>query len=227
MLGSGHVGIWLGRRAEKEIIAACAKHLEKIFSIVNKFKIFMDTLCEGDIDGARKLALEVADLEREADEIKETIIEDLMGSSLHPMDQDEIIRLVLTSDDIAAELKSAARKIQSSHITEIPENIKIGLKQMVNALIEETAVLMATIDSLANNRSDVAENAEKTERLEEKIDDMRVDILAQILDWGDSGAHIRDFVMVKEAVENIEASSDKVEDTADVIRAIAILRGRR
>jgi len=227
MLGSGHIGIWMGRRAEKEIIATCEKHLEKIFSIVNKFKTFIDVVCDGDVDGAKKLALEITELEREADEIKEAIIEDLMGSTLHPMDQDEIIQLVLSSDDIATELKAAARKINFSHITEIPENIEIGLKQMVVTLIEETAALIATIESLVNNRSDVVENAEITERLEEKIDDIRVDLLAKILDWGDAGAHVRDFIMMKEAVENIELSSDKVEDTADLIRAIAILRGHR
>jgi predicted phosphate transport protein (TIGR00153 family) len=221
MLGSSHIGIWMGRRAEKEIIATCEKHLEKIFSIVNKFKTFIDVVCDGDVDGAKKLALEITELEREADEIKEAIIEDLMGSTLHPMDQDEIIQLVLSSDDIATELKAAARKINFSHITEIPENIEIGLKQMVVTLIEETAALIATIESLVNNRSDVVENAEL------KIDDIRVDLLAKILDWGDAGAHVRDFIMMKEAVENIELSSDKVEDTADLIRAIAILRGRR
>jgi predicted phosphate transport protein (TIGR00153 family) len=227
MLGSGHIGIWMGRHEEKAIISICDKHLDKIFSIVNKFKIFTDIYCSGDVEEATKLSKEIAALEREADEIKEEVIDNLMGSTLHPMDQDEIIRLILTSDDIAAQLKSATRKLLFSHAADIPEIVKSGLRQMVNTLIEEAAALMETKAALQNNRNDVIAKAEKTERLEEVIDDLRVDLLAQILDWGDKATHIRDWLMIKEAVENIEMSSDKVEDTADVIRAIAILRGRK
>jgi len=227
MLGSGHIGIWIGRHEEKVIINICEKHLEKIFTIVNKFKIFTDTYCSGDVEEATKLSREITTLEREADELKEAVIDNLMESTLHPMDQDEIIRLILTSDDIASQLKSATRKLLFSDATNIPEIVKSGLKQMVNILVEEAAALMETKDALQNNRNDVIKKAEKTERLEEVIDDLRVDLLAQILEWGDTAAHICDWLMIKEAVENIEFSSDKIEDTADVIRAIAILRGRK
>jgi len=227
MLGSGHIGIWMGRQAEKEIIGASEKHLEKIFSIVDKMKEFINIYCGNDLEAATYKGKEIAALEREADVIKEKIIENLMNSTLHPMDQDEIIRLVLTSDDIAAQLKSTTRKLLYTHPTEVPENIKSGLGSLIDTLVEESHALGATIESLANGRNDVRENAEKTERLEEIIDDMRVDLLAQILKWGDISEHISDWIMLKEAVENIEMASDKIEDTADVLRSIAILRGKR
>jgi predicted phosphate transport protein (TIGR00153 family) len=226
MLGSGHIGLRMGRREEKTVIAACEKHIGKIFTIVNRFKTFTDTYCSGDVAAATKLSNEIATLEREADEIKEGIIDSLMKSTLHPMDQDEIMRLILTSDDIAAQLKSATRKMLFSQVAEMPEIIKSGLKQMADTLIMEASALMDTLASLMNNRNDVIQKAEKTERLEEIIDDLRVDLLAQVLDWGETATHIRDWIMIKEAVESIEQSSDKIEDTADVIRAIAILRGR-
>jgi hypothetical protein len=227
MLGSGHIGIWMGRQAEKEVIYASEKHLEKIFTIIEKMREFIISYCNDDLEAATFKGKEIVTLEREADEIKEKIIDNLMNSSLHPMDQDEIIRLVLTSDDIAAQLKSTSRKLLYTHSNEIPPHIKAGLKAMINAVLEESIALKATIESLANNKNDVRENAEKTERIEEAIDDMRVDLLAQILKWGDVSEHVSDWIMLKESVENIEMASDKIEDTADVIRAIAILRGKR
>ncbi|MGA2572876.1 MAG: DUF47 family protein [Candidatus Methanomethylicaceae archaeon] len=227
MLGSGHIGIWMGRQAEKETIAASEKHLEKIFIIIEKTKEFVYTYCDGDLETATYKGKEISAIEREADVIKEGIIDSLMNSSLHPMDQDEIIRLVLTSDDIAAQLKSMARKLLYTHPSEVPANIKGGLKELVDALLDESKALKATIESLANNKNDVRENAEKTERIEEAIDDMRVDLLAQILKWGDLSEHVSDWIMLKESVENIEMASDKIEDTADVLRSIAILRGKR
>jgi len=227
VLGSGHIGIWLGRREEKEIIAACGKHLEKISEIVGKFKVFIDAFCDGDTERAKALAKEIVDLEREADGIKEGIMDNLMESSFHPMDQDEIIRLVTTSDDIAAHIKSATRKMSYTHTEDIPESIKAELKELVNTLVEENAALTETVEALSRNRGSVTEKAEKTERLEEKVDDLRLNFVAHILKWGDRAPHVSDWLMIKEVAENIESASDKIEDTADVLRSIVILRGRR
>ncbi|MDI9643854.1 MAG: DUF47 family protein [Candidatus Verstraetearchaeota archaeon] len=226
-LGSGHIGFWLGQRAEKEAITACEKHLEKIFTIVNKFRSYIGVFLGGDIENARQLASEILDLEREADAIKEEIINELMKSSLHPMDQEEIIRLLMTSDDIAAHLKSATRKLQHAHPADIPEDVKTRIRGLVDVLVEEAIALMDTIDSLVKRSGDVVSKAEKTERLEEKIDEMRVELIAKILSWGDVAEHVSDWLMVKEVIENIESASDKMEDTADLLRTIAILRGRR
>ncbi|MEM2125856.1 MAG: DUF47 family protein [Candidatus Methanosuratincola sp.] len=226
MLGSGHIGFWLGQRSEKEAISACEKHLEKIFAIVNKFKIYIDTYLNGELEKAKELSVEIISLEREADKIKEGIINDLMKSSLHPMDQDEIIRLVMTSDDIAAHIKSATRKLQYTHPKDIPDEVKFKIKELVGILLEEAMSLMETIESLLKRNGEVVSKAERTERLEEKIDDFRVDLIAKILVWGDRAEHVSDWLMIKEVVENIESASDRMEDTADLIRTIAVLRSR-
>lgn len=226
MLGSGHVGVWMGRQAGKKMLSISEKHLEKIFLIVEKMREFIILYCNNNMEMAKEKGTEISSLEREADEIKEKVIDELMNSTLHPMDQDEIIRLILTSDDIAAQFKSAARKLLNTHPNEIPEYIKVDLKAMIDAIIDESVALKKTIDSLAEDKSAVIANAEKTERIEEAIDDMRVDMLAKILKWGDQSEHVSDWIMLKEAVENMEMGSDKIEDVADVLRAIAILRGR-
>jgi len=225
LLGSGHIGTWLGRKTERDIIAACTKHLEIIFGITNQFKLFMDAYLDGDIDKTKFYAKEVVQRERDADIVKRKLIDDLMVTSLHPMDQDEIIRLVLTADDIAAHLKSATRKITYTDVSTIPESIKDGLRAIVNRLVDENVALMKAVEAVVDGSRDVAEKAEMTERIEEEIDDLRVDLLAKILKWGDNAEHVSDWLMLKEGVENIESSSDKMEDTVDVLRAIAILRG--
>lgn len=227
MLGSGHIGFWLGERAEKEAISACEKHMEKIFSIVRKFREYVYAFLDSDCAKAKEMSSSIIALEREADQIKENIMKELMESSLHPMDQDEIIRLLMTADDIAAHVKSATRKLLYTHPKDIPDDVKSGIRRLVDLLLEEALSLMETIEALVKRTGEVVSKAEKTERLEEKIDDVRVELIAKILDWGDTAPHVRDWLMIKEVVENIESSSDRMEDTADLIRAIAVLRGKR
>ncbi|MCS7098368.1 MAG: DUF47 family protein [Candidatus Methanomethyliaceae archaeon] len=223
MLGTGHIGLWLSRQTEKEIIKLCENHLNKVFQIVEKFKQFIEKYVKNDIEGCRRIALEISNLEREADEVKENIIEELMKSTFHPMDQDEIIKLVTTSDDIAAHMKSATRKLIYTIPNEVPINIKDGLVEIVNLLVDEKNALKETIEAFVN-KGDVKKMAEKTERLEEIIDDVRVDVMAQVLKWGDGCEYVSNWLMVKESIENIESASDKMEDTADIIRAMTILR---
>lgn len=225
MLGAGHVGLWLARQTEKEIIGLCENHLLMVFNIVDKFKSFIDKYIQNDIERSRQIAMELSDLEREADKIKEGVIESLMKSAIHPMDQDEIIKLITVSDDIAAHMKSATRKLLYTSPSEVPDHIKSGLISIVITLIEEKNALKSTIEALSDKKGDVRAMAERTERLEEAIDDMRVDLLAQVLKWGDLSNRVSNWLMLKEAIENIETASDKMEDTADVIRAMAILRG--
>jgi len=225
-LGSGHVGVWLGRQASKENIMASWEHLKRIFDIISLIREMIVSFTNDDNEEAARKAKAIVEMEREADDIKEEVIDKLMNSALHPLDQEEIIKLIMTADDIAAHCKSTARKLLCVHSNEVPPHIKEGLKGIVDLLYDEANALRLTIEALVKGTNDVTENAEKTERLEEAIDNARVDLLAQILKWGDMSEHVSDWIMLKEAVENIEIASDKIEDTADVLREIAIMRGK-
>ncbi len=63
----------------------------------------------------------------------------------------------------------------------------------------------------------------EVERMEEEIDDFRVSLVEKILKFGDTAKSISAWLMLKEAVENMEDVADRSEDVADVIRSIAIL----
>lgn len=227
MFGTGHVAVWLARQTEKEIIGSCEKHLTIVFTIVDKFRTFVEKYSQNNTEECRYIANEISELEREADRVKEEIIENLMKSAIHPMDQDEIIKLITVSDDIAAHIKSATRKLLYTSSEDVPEHIKSGLVSIVNTLVDEKNALKGTIDAYSAKKGSVRVMAEKTERLEESIDDMRVDLLAQVLKWGDVSKRVSNWLMLKESIENIETASDRMEDTADVLRAMAILRGKQ
>ena len=78
------------------------------------------------------------------------------------------------------------------------------------------------LDALISGSKKVLKLADAVERKEEEIDEFRHDLIAKILSWGDSTKNFSNVIMLKEAIENIENASDKGEDVADLIRAIAI-----
>ncbi|RLG08171.1 MAG: hypothetical protein DRN64_05185 [Thaumarchaeota archaeon] len=188
--------------------------------LTKKFREYISLYANGNLEEASKCYEEIFKLEREADDEKERIISEVSRGPFHPLDREDIIRLVLSMDDIAANLKSASRKLLYSNPSEAPDEVKKGLIELTKLLEEIVSRLGETLDALISGSKETLKLADLVERKEEEIDEFRHELIAKILEWGDSAKRLSRVLIVKEAVENIEAASDKAEDVADVIRSI-------
>lgn len=195
-------------------------HFDKVLEIARSFKEYISSYVDGKIEEASDRYETIFRLERQADDEKEKIISEVSRGPFHPMDREDIIRLVLTMDDIAANLKSAARKLLYTDATDAPERIRKDLAQLTDLLVEIVSRLGNTLDALIRGSKETLKLADAVERKEEEIDEFRHDLIAKILRWGDSSGRLSNVLMIKEAIENIEAASDKAEDVADLIRSI-------
>ncbi|MEM1545060.1 MAG: DUF47 family protein [Candidatus Methanomethylicia archaeon] len=223
MSKSGHVAVWFGRKREKAVLATCEKHYSKVLSVIMEMKKFIEAYYSGNFDEVKKSFEEIFKFEREADEVKKSIVTELMKGPFHPLDREEIMKLVLTVDDIAAYVKASSRRLLYVNPKEVPENIRNGLKIITYKMCDAATILRDGLNKLVSKSDDALDAAEKTERIEEEVDDLRVDLIAEILKWGDMVKSIGNWLMIKDAVEFIENAVDRLEDTADVIRAIVIL----
>lgn len=219
-----YTALWFGRKREIEIFNICRVHMETIVSVVAAMRDLVHLMCEGEFDRACELFKVVFDRERDADDVKERILDELSKGPFHPIDREDIIHLVLTADDLAANAKSASRKLCLVKPSDMPDDVKRDLKKMADMVYEIAVKLKDAFNILIENPKKAIEAAEEVERLEERIDDHRVDLLAEILRWADVAEKVSHWLLVKEAVENMEMIADKAEDTADVIRVISIIR---
>ncbi len=174
----------------------------------------------GDLENMKKLYEEIFDIEREADKEKEKIIIEVSKGPFHPIDREDIMRLVLTMDDIAANIKSASRKMLYSNPENVPTDVKNEFLKLGDMIIEIVSRLQNAVNALIKGSKDTLKLADSVEREEEEIDDFRVELIAKILKWGDETGKLSSLLMLKEAVENLENASDKAEDVADIIRGI-------
>ena len=215
------MALWLGRQKEKEVMRLCVIHAEDILKTVMQMRQVVFSFCDGDVEGAKNAFRQVFDSERHADEVKRKILGELSKGPFHPMDREDVMRLVMTVDDVGANAKSAARKINFSSPTDL-DDIKTGLRQLADMLVEIVDEMKRAIERLLEEPKKVIELADELERLEEKIDDHRVELLVKIVKVGDRVKGFSSWLMLKEAVDNMENVADKCEDVADLIRTIAI-----
>lgn len=219
----GHASVWFGRKREKAILTFCKKHFDKVFETIIHFKEFIEAFKIDDLEKIKASFKNIFDIEREADDIKENIIDELSRGPLHPIDREDIIRMVMTVDDIAANIKSGARKLTYVNSKLVPLDIKNGMLEIADKIHEEAKFLGEALNMLIDNPNEAIELCERVERIEEEIDDKRVELMNKVLDWANEIKIIKQWTMIKEAIENIEAAADYIENSADVIRSLVIL----
>ncbi|MFB0503739.1 MAG: DUF47 domain-containing protein [Candidatus Bathyarchaeia archaeon] len=223
MFKSGHISVWLSRKREREILGECKLHADAIVATVAEMKKAVYSFCEDDIEGVRRNFAMVFKQERDADNLKREILDKLSRGPFHPITREEVIRVVLTADDVAANAKSAARKISASSSEALPDEIKQGLRSLADMDVRIAEKMREAFMKLLEDPEVAIEVTNEVERMEEEIDDYRVALIEKILKYGDTAKSISAWLMLKEAVENMENVADRSEDVADVIRSIAIL----
>ncbi len=128
----------------------------------------------------------------------------------------------MTTDDIAAYAKAASRRLLLVLDNKLGQEIVEKLLEMASKLYEATKLLKEAANQLLHNPKDALKIADKIERLEEEIDDIRMEALSKVLSFCDKTKPSLCLIS-KELVDSLENASDRCEDTADVIRSIALL----
>ncbi len=222
-MSKSNIMVWLSRREEKKILNLCKKHLDKIVETVKAMAQVVHAFCDEDFNALEDHYRKTFDSEREADEIKRQILHDVSKGPLHPIDREEIIRLVLTADDIAENAKSCARKLRLTSNENLTNGIKINIKEMANRCVEIVEKVIQAFIALSEDVDVAIKEANEVELLEESIDEFRIGLIKLVLKYGDETKKIGSWLMLLNAIENMEEVADHSEDVADVIRSIAIL----
>ena len=215
--------VWLSRREEKKVLNLCKKHLDKTVETVKAMGQVVHSFCDEDFNALEDHYRKTFDSERDADEIKRQILHDVSKGPLHPIDREELIRLVLTADDIAENAKSGARKLRLTAHENLTNEIKINLKEMANRCVEIVEKVRHAFGALSKGVDIAIKEANEVELLEESIDEFRIGLIKLVLKYGDETKKIASWLMLLNAIENMEEVADHSEDVADVIRRIAIL----
>jgi len=217
--------VWTSRRREKEILELYVQHVAKVVETVSYAYNVMLHYVEGRRGEVEREWSNVFKAEREADEIKRRIIAELSKGIFHPIDREDVLRLIFVTDDIASYAKAWSRRVLLlSARTQIPYNISKHLVEMSRRVLEAVKLVdEAAHKLLGNAAADVLDIADRIERLEEEVDDIRLDALSEVLDFCDTN-RASACMLAKELVDLVENAADRCEDVADVLRSIVLMR---
>ncbi len=213
---------WIARRREREVLGKCLEHLDKIIEVVEASRELFKAYSSGSLEKIGELYQKVFDKEREADDVKLGILADLSTGMIHPIDREELIRLVLASDDIAAHIKAASRRLTLLKGGSLPPGAGEGFLTMIERVLEATRLLREAVESLIKDPRRSIELANRVERLEEENDETRMGLEESIVSWCNEN-ETGSCILVYNILNSIENASDECEDVGDVVRSIALL----
>jgi uncharacterized protein Yka (UPF0111/DUF47 family) len=104
----------------------------------------------------------------------------------------------------------------------LPESTTSRLLIMGRKVVDATRLVKESVEKLVEEPRAVLELANKVERLEEEVDELRVSVFSEIIKICDS-SKTSFCILSKELMDSIEDAADKCEDVADILRSLALL----
>ncbi len=214
---------WMGEARERKILEIVDEHIKRIVKTVAGMNKAVQAFCKIDMKKINEGFKEAFKSERDADELKRMVLEELSKGIFHPINRDGIIRLTMTADEIAANAKAAARKLKYMNPKKLQKDLRETMCNFSNAVLDTTIKTHETFVSLTKDSKSAIALSYEVEKLEEKIDDLRAEeLMPRLMVWYRKIKDIGLALLMKELTDNMENIADLCEDVSDIIRSIAI-----
>ncbi len=214
---------WLAGRRLKEIVNKSFKHLELVSNVVSMLDEIISELLKNNVEAGLAKFDDLNKMEENADVVKREIFVELRSGYIHPLDREDLLRLILTADDIAAYAKAAARRLVIIYKLgySVPGELLKILKDMTSEIVEASKLVIEAVNTIGQDPSKALTITHRIEDIEENVDDLRMEAYKFLYKMCKDKIGI-ECILYKEVIDDIENTSDRCEDTADVIRMIAV-----
>lgn len=163
---------------------------------------------EGDGD-----AEEISRLEREADDIRRILIDELNQTFITPIDREDIFALSRAIDDVIDHAKNTVKEMD---IFEVESNEPLCL--MAELLQKGAEQLVGAMRHLKKNPNVAVEYAVRAKRIENRMNDRYLAALKQLFSEHD----LRVMFSLREIYRHFNRSADRVDEAANIISNVVV-----
>ena len=192
---------WFSPKRGENVLEMVEKHLELTQNAVTDLYKMVEASSENRAKDTKDLFESISQLEMRADDMRRKMVTELTKSEMFPEERDDLMELVRAVDWVADWSKEAGRILVTIPFEKAPEEMKQAARNMCKANIDCIIVL-----------------------LEEEIDEL----------YGIAREHLAnlnfpDFsngalILLNMFLDALETIADWGENTADIVRAIAVRR---
>lgn len=198
------------RRKQNRFIELLIKQAEYAYE---GFKILLTYVQDPDQDLARLLS----ETEKEADEVRRVLIDELNRTFVTPIDREDIFALSLTIDDV---LDYANTTMEEMDLLDIQPNPFI--ERMVSLLTDAARELYQGVSRLEDHPNVANDHAVRAKALENRVETVYREAIADLFQMPRDIDHIVDMLKLREVYRHLSNAADRGDAAGNVIGDIVV-----
>jgi len=163
------------------------------------------------------LAQRVTELEKEADEVRRILIDELNRTFVTPIDREDIFALSLTVDDI---LDYANTTVEEMNLLEIQPNTYI--ERIVSLLTDAAREIHMGVLRLEDHPNVANDHAVRAKALENRVETVYREAIADLFHMPRDVDHIVEMLKLREVYRHLSNAADRGDAAANVIGDIVV-----
>ena len=163
------------------------------------------------------LAQRLSTIEKEADEVRRILIDELNRTFVTPIDREDIFALSLTVDDI---LDYANTTIEEMALLDIEPNKYI--ERIVSLLTDAAREIYLGVQRLEDHPNVANDHAVRAKALENRVETVYREALADLFHRPRDVDHIVEMLKLREVYRHLSNAADRGDEAANVIGDIVV-----
>ena len=163
------------------------------------------------------LARKITRIEKEADEVRRILIDELNNTFITPFDREDIFTLSMTIDDVTDYAKTT---VDSFVLFKVEPNKYI--QRMVALLADATIELQRATHRLEDHPNVANEHAVRAKAMENRVEKVYREALANLFQEPDDLKQVAEILKYREIYRHLSNAADRGDEAANVIGDIII-----
>lgn len=155
------------------------------------------------------------DIEHHGDDMMHALMTKLNQTFITPFDREDIHRLASSIDDVLDLLNAAGDRIMVYKIKAVTKESA----QLAGLILQQGQELERALSKLEHNQQSVMQHCVEINRLENEADRVTREAVGGLFDTEKDPISL---IKIKELYEVLELATDKAEDAANVLEAVAL-----
>jgi predicted phosphate transport protein (TIGR00153 family) len=167
--------------------------------------------------GSDRYAAAVGQAEKDGDEMRRILIDDLHRTFVTPMDREDIFALSRAIDDV---IDYADTTVEEMQLFVMEPNDY--LRQMVALLREAAGEIHLAMLRLKENPSVASEHAARAKALENRVERVYREAVAALFSGPSDAHHVMELLKLREIYRHLSNCADRGDEAANIIQDIVV-----
>ena len=177
----------------------------------------LEALLDYVLTGADTSAKHVGQYEKEADEVRRILVDELNRTFVTPMDREDIFALSRAIDDILDYAYSTVDEMQVLHVTPNPY-----LQRMVSLLCEAAGEVHLAMLRLKDHPGVATDHAQRAKALENRVESVYREAIAALFEGPAECEHIVEMLKLREIYRHLSNAADRGDEAANIISDVVV-----